>query len=579
MPTATGVTESQLHFNNWPNDRGFDANYEERSPVELAVTGCIPSYAAGVLYRTGPGKYKVDGENGDTFQVSHWFDGFSETHRFRLVGSDATQPSMRVFYNSRFSTDYLMEEARKTGRLEKISFGQKRDPCKTVFQKAQSEFSPDPSSANMRGLDKPVGENQLAVFQKAQGELNPDPSSANIGVTLSVNMPGLDKAMDARWTGSSGIKTLYAKTDSTAYKKLDPETLEPIGLASQKDLHPDLDGPMSASHARSDPITGDVYNFNLAFGKSSTYRVFHVSASTGETTILATFEGTPAYLHSLFLSGDYVILCVWNAHLNPTVLKNGSFLQAIRPFDASEPTKWYVVDRTRGQGLVATYESPPFFCFHTINAWQEDAVNGSGVDIVTEFVRYDNADTLHMLYYENLISSSTEAKAHARDKKDTFRPEFARFRLSNIPTGPSTEIKVATAEWMICKDLAPELPTMNPKLVTQKHRYTYAITARDESTFFDGIVKFDSQTKTTLLWNHHAQSPGEPIFVPRPDGSEEDDGVLLSVVLDGYSSKSYLLCLDAKTLKELGRAQVNGPIGFGFHGQHIPANGVPTGDY
>ncbi|KAB8217420.1 carotenoid oxygenase [Aspergillus novoparasiticus] len=554
MTIATGATESQTHFNNWPNDRGFDANYEERSPVELVVTGRIPTYAAGVLYRTGPGKYKIDRENGDTFQVSHWFDGFSETHRFRLVAPDATHSSLRVFYNSRFSTDYLIEQARKTGRLNKISFGQKRDPCKTVFQKAQSEF-------------------------------NPDPSSVNVGVTLSVNMPGLDKALDenrpiiGRWNGSSGIKTLYAKTDSTSYKKLDPETLEPVGLASQKDLHPDLDGPLSAAHARSDPITGDVYNFNLAFGKFSTYRVFHVSASTGKTTILATFEGTPAYLHSLFLTKDYVILCVWNSHINPAMLEKGSFLQAIQSFDASQPTKWYVVDRTQGQGLVATFESPPFFCFHTINAWQESSASGTEVDIIAELVRYDNADTLHALYYEKLVSSSAEAKAHAQTKKDTYRSEFARFRLPNIPVIPSTEVKTATAEWMSCKAFSPELPTMNPKLVTQKHRYTYAITARDESTLFDGIVKFDSQTKETLLWNDHAQSPGEPIFVPRPDGLEEDDGVLLSVVLDGFSGKSYLLCLDAQTLKELGRAHVNGPVGFGFHGQHIPSNGVPTGDY
>ncbi|KNG80519.1 putative dioxygenase [Aspergillus nomiae NRRL 13137] len=526
MTIATGITESQVHFNNWPNDRGFEANYEERTPVELTVTGCIPSYAAGVLYRTGPGKYKVDRENGETFQVSHWFDGFSETHRFQLVAPDTTHSSLKVFYNSRFSTDFLIEEARKTGRLGKISFGQKRDPCKTVYQKAQSEF-------------------------------NPDPSSANVGVTLSVNMPGLDKAMkesdqsSGRWTNSSGIETLYAKTDSASYKKIDPDTLEPVGLASQKDLHPDLDGLMSASHARSDPITGDVYNFNLAFGKSSTYRVFH----------------------------DYVILCVWNSHINPTMLEKGSFLQAIQSFDASQPTKWYVVDRTQGQGLVATYESPPFFCFHTINAWQEPSASGSGVDIVAELVRFDTTDTLHTLYYEKLVSSSAEAKAHAQLKKDTSRSEFARFRLSDIPASPSTEVKTAAAEWTSCKAFSPELPTMNPKLVTQKHRYSYAITDRGESTFFDGIIKFDSQTKETLLWHHHAQSPGEPIFVPRPDGLEEDDGVLLSVVLDGYSGKSYLLCLDAHTLKELGRAHVNGPVGFGFHGQHIPLNGVPTGDY
>jgi torulene dioxygenase len=33
----------------WPNDAGFDTNYEELEPVELIVKGTIPSFAAGVL--------------------------------------------------------------------------------------------------------------------------------------------------------------------------------------------------------------------------------------------------------------------------------------------------------------------------------------------------------------------------------------------------------------------------------------------------------------------------------------------------------------------------------------------------
>jgi len=49
----------------------------------------------------------------------------------------------------------------------------------------------------------------------------------------------------------------------------------------------------------------------------------------------------------------------------------------------------------------------------------------------------------------------------------------------------------------------------------------------------------------------------------------EDDGVLLSVVLDGPAGKSYLLVLDAQTMTEVGRAQLDGVVGFGFHGTHV----------
>lgn len=42
--------------------------------------------------------------------------------------------------------------------------------------------------------------------------------------------------------------------------------------------------------------------------------------------------------------------------------------------------------------------------------------------------------------------------------------------------------------------------------------------------------------------------------------------MLLSVVLDGFVERSYLLVLSAKDLTELGRAEVPGSIAFGFHG-------------
>jgi len=88
-------------FNNWPNDFGvsllsflpycrfrchlqFDISHEERTPIELVVTGNIPAYAAGTLYRTGPGGYQVDTEQGK-ISMSHWFDGFSQNRRFQTL--------------------------------------------------------------------------------------------------------------------------------------------------------------------------------------------------------------------------------------------------------------------------------------------------------------------------------------------------------------------------------------------------------------------------------------------------------------------------------------------------------------
>lgn len=520
--------------------------------MELVVVGHIPAYAAGTLYRTGPGKSQVQTDDGQLYRLSHWFDGFTQTHRFQII----CDPSgSRVLYNSRFSTDALIEYVRKAGSKAVFGFGQKRDPCKTLYSKIQAEFVP------------PEG-----------------PSAVNIGVTLSVNMPGLDtpprSMSNERWGASQGIRTLYAKTDYNAFKKLDPETLEPIGLASQADLHPDLTGRLSASHARSDPLTGDVFNYNLSLGPTCTYRVFRASVSTGETSILATFPGIPAYIHSLLITEDYVLLCVWNSHVDVQAVQTKSFKDSIMPVNPSEPATWYVIDRRHGQGLIATYEGPAFFSYHTINAWQEQSPEDpTRIDIFADLVQANKADTLDSVLYENMKSSSPSAKKYAENLTEDEKSTITRFRLPDLPSAPTSEILKATIEWSGCREFSPELPTMNPRYVTQRSRYVYAITLRGQSAPSDGLVKFDSDTHEAQLWAHHGHNPSEPIFVPNPDGVNEDDGVLLSVVLDCFQGHSYLLCLDARDLTELGRANVKGAVGFGFHGQHVPYVGMPTGDY
>lgn len=85
-------------------------------------------------------------------------------------------------------------------------------------------------------------------------------------------------------------------------------------------------------------------------------------------------------------------------------------------------------------------------------------------------------------------------------------------------------------------------------------------------------------TRTSVFWEVEGHTPGEAIFVADPEGSAEDDGVLLSVVLDGYSEKSYLLVLDARSLREVGRASMEGPMSFGFHGAYKSDGKKYSGD-
>ena len=82
---------------------GFDNQTSELNNKPLEVTGTIPDWLRGSLYRNGPALYKV-GEH----SVNHWFDGFGMLHRFLIQNGNVT-------YSNRFieSRGYLAAIAEK----------------------------------------------------------------------------------------------------------------------------------------------------------------------------------------------------------------------------------------------------------------------------------------------------------------------------------------------------------------------------------------------------------------------------------------------------------------------------------
>jgi beta,beta-carotene 9',10'-dioxygenase len=82
-------------------------------------------------------------------------------------------------------------------------------------------------------------------------------------------------------------------------------------------------------------------------------------------------------------------------------------------------------------------------------------------------------------------------------------------------------------------------------------------------------VKLDLDRGTGSSWHEEGCYPGEPVFVAAPAAGNEDDGVILSVVLDARKAASFLLILDASTFGELGRADAPHHIPFLFHGDYL----------
>lgn len=92
------------------------------------------------------------------------------------------------------------------------------------------------------------------------------------------------------------------------------------------------------------------------------------------------------------------------------------------------------------------------------------------------------------------------------------------------------------------------------------------------------IIKNDvCKEKRAAEWAARGHFPAEALFIPRPNATEEDDGVVVSVVLDGTAQSSYFLILDARTMRPLEIFDVGRRVPMSLHGTWEFAKGESAG--
>ena len=213
-------------------------------------------------------------------------------------------------------------------------------------------------------------------------------------------------------------------------------------------------------------------------------------------------------------------------------------------------------------------KSDPYFCFHTINAYDQ------GDDIIIDLTAYDDHSVLYSLKLDNMRYPLEYPEASKGSPK--------RFLLARVSSIPKDTIAPAETVFYCAKTKVMEMPTIHPAKYHRKYRYCYGISTEggpDPATPNE-ILKLDMDhpdvesaeihtNGSGQVWREEGCTPGEPIFVPSPGGTEEDDGVILAIVLDSTLLRSKLMILDAKTMKEIARAEMKTPFPAGFHGTFV----------
>jgi carotenoid cleavage dioxygenase len=192
----------------------------------------------------------------------------------------------------------------------------------------------------------------------------------------------------------------------------------------------------------------------------------------------------------------------------------------------------------------------PCYVFHPVNAY--DAADGS---VVVDVCRYDS-----MMRDDHLGPFGDSLPTLDRWVVD---PRTRRVTETRIDDRPQ------------------EFPRHDPRVGLREHRYAYTAEVIRPGAGVPNIhgatLKHDVTGGSTTT---HDYGPGrgaaEPVFVPRQDGVDEDDGWLLTLVYDATTDRSELCILDARdlTAPELARIELPQRVPYGFHGNWVPDTSV-----
>jgi carotenoid cleavage dioxygenase-like enzyme len=311
---------------------------EEIDSLPLAVDGTLPDWLAGTLVRVTPALLDPGG-----VPLRHWFDGLAMLNAFTIADDG-------VSYASRFLDSQAYRNVREHGEIGMRTFGS--DPCRTIFQRVSSLFSPNMTD------------------------------NCNVNVTR----------LGERWV---------AMTETPIAIEFDPETLATIGPRKWAG-----NSSQATAHPHYDFGRGEAVSYAAQFGPSSSYRLFVTPDGAGEPQEVAKLPvREPAYMHSFALTDRYAVLFDQPLVVNPLKLALGkrSFIESYE-WKPERGTRFLVIDRETG-ALRSTIEAEAFFTFHSVNAFEADG------ELVVDLVAYDDASIIDDLLLDNLRENGAPTAA------------------------------------------------------------------------------------------------------------------------------------------------------------------------
>jgi beta,beta-carotene 9',10'-dioxygenase len=295
---------------------------------------------------------------------------------------------------------------------------------------------------------------------------------------------------------------------------------------------------LSTAHPHYDPERRESINLGVFYGARSGMIIFsQAHGSSIRREIGRVLLRRVPYVHSFAITRKKVVLILGPYDLNPAgLLWSGRPIAEHYQWSPGNGTRIVVMDRD--SGTCTEHRGPPFFFFHTVNAFDLD--HGA---ICLELLAYADADLIRRGMLMSEIRRAGLPSLTPDLRRITIDPERTEFHMETI-----------------APNVGFEFPTINyARANGRRHRYVWG-------SDLSRLVRIDTSTDEVTHRSLDDVTFGEPIFVAHPEGTEEDDGALLTVGCSAATQRSEMTIWDARTLDTLARLTVPITIPLGFHG-------------
>ena len=301
--------------------------------------------------------------------------------------------------------------------------------------------------------------------------------------------------------------------------RLDPLTLEDLGVESWTPI----DG--ISAHPKVDETTGELMFFN--YSKHAPYLHFGVVGADNQLKrYIPVPTPGPRLPHDMAFTENFAILNDMPVFWDAKLLERN--IHAVRLHEGL-PSRFALVPRAEGGGPIRWFEAAPTYVLHWLNAFEdgdEVILDGYFQENPTPQPRKDAPPGFeHMLAYLD---------------EHSFLPKLHRWRF-NLKTGETTEERLC--------DRILEFGMINGRYAGRKYRYGYSTIPEPGWFLFRGFVKHDLETGETVDYLlPEGVYASEAPFAPRVDAKDEDDGYLVTFLIDERNGTSECAIIDAKNL-------------------------------